>query len=66
MIHYGYWWTEATITALVASSMSFGLMTPQVKTRSFLNEVSENTSVAMPIKNMVGIIIATSMGIFAY
>ena len=29
-------------------------------------KVSENTSVAMPIKNMVGIIIAISMGIFAY
>ena len=29
-------------------------------------KVSENTSVDMPIKNMVGIIIAVSMGIFAY
>ena len=29
-------------------------------------KVSENTSVAMPIKNMVGIIVAVSMGIFAY
>ena len=29
-------------------------------------KVSENTSVAMPIKNLVGIIIAISMGIFAY
>ena len=29
-------------------------------------KVSENTSVARPIKNMVGIIIAVSMGIFAY
>jgi hypothetical protein len=29
-------------------------------------KVSENTSVAMPIKNMIGIIIAVSMGIFAY
>tara|TARA_B100001939_G_scaffold182248_1_gene157004 strand:+ start:745 stop:1119 length:375 start_codon:yes stop_codon:yes gene_type:complete len=29
-------------------------------------KVSENTNVAMPIKNMVGIIIAVSMGIFAY
>ena len=29
-------------------------------------KVSENTSVAKPIKNMVGIIIAVSMGIFAY
>ena len=28
--------------------------------------VSENTSVAMPIKNMIGIVIAVSMGIFAY
>jgi len=28
-------------------------------------KVSENTSVDMPIKNMVGIIIAVSMGIFA-
>ena len=23
--HYGYWWTEAAITALVASLLSFGL-----------------------------------------
>ena len=29
-------------------------------------KVSENTSVAMPIKNMVGIIIAVAMGVFAY
>jgi len=29
-------------------------------------KVSENTSVAMPIKNMVGIVIAIAMGIFAY
>jgi L-cysteine desulfidase len=29
-------------------------------------KLSENTNVAMPIKNMVGIIIAVSMGIFAY
>ncbi|BAQ89288.1 Fibrinogen-like coiled coil protein [uncultured Mediterranean phage uvMED] len=29
-------------------------------------KVSENTSVAMPIKNMVGIIVGVSMGIFAY
>jgi len=29
-------------------------------------KVSENTSVAMPIKNMVGIIVAVAMGIFAY
>ena len=29
-------------------------------------KVSENTSVSMPIKNMVGIIIAVAMGIFAY
>ena len=29
-------------------------------------KLSENTSVAMPIKNMVGIIIGVSMGIFAY
>ena len=29
-------------------------------------KISENTNVAMPIKNMVGIIIAISMGIFAY
>ena len=26
----------------------------------------ENTSVSMPIKNMVGIIVAVAMGIFAY
>ena len=29
-------------------------------------KVSENTSVSMPIKNMIGIIIAIAMGIFAY
>ena len=29
-------------------------------------KISENTSVAMPIKNMVGIIVAVAMGIFAY
>ena len=29
-------------------------------------KISENTNVAMPIKNMVGIIIAVAMGIFAY
>ena len=29
-------------------------------------KLSENTSVAMPIKNMVGIIVAVAMGIFAY
>ena len=29
-------------------------------------KVNENTSVAMPIKNMIGIIIGVAMGIFAY
>mgnify|MGYP003139997470 FL=1 len=29
-------------------------------------KISENTSVAMPVKNMIGIIIAVAMGIFAY
>ena len=29
-------------------------------------KVSENTSVAMPIKNMVGIVVAVAMGVFAY
>ena len=29
-------------------------------------KVSENTSVAMPIKNMIGIIVAVSLGIFAF
>jgi len=29
-------------------------------------KISDNTSVAMPIKNMVGIIIAVAMGVFAY
>ena len=29
-------------------------------------KISESTNVAMPIKNMVGIIVAISMGIFAY
>jgi len=29
-------------------------------------KISENTSVAMPVKNMIGIIAAVAMGIFAY
>ena len=29
-------------------------------------KISENTSVAMPIKNMIGIIIGVALGIFAY
>jgi len=29
-------------------------------------KISENTAVSMPIKNMVGIIMAVAMGIFAY
>ena len=29
-------------------------------------KLNENTSVAMPIKNMVGIVIAVAMGVFAY
>ena len=29
-------------------------------------KVSENRSVAMPIKNMIGIVIAVAMGVFAY
>jgi len=29
-------------------------------------KLSENTNVAMPIKNMVGIIVGVAMGIFAY
>ena len=29
-------------------------------------KVSENTSVSMPMKNMIGIIIAVAMGVFAY
>ena len=29
-------------------------------------KISENTSVAMPVKNMVGIIVAVAMGVFAY
>jgi len=29
-------------------------------------KVSESTSVSMPIKNMIGIIIAVAMGVFAY
>ena len=29
-------------------------------------KINENTNVAMPIKNMVGIIVAVAMGIFAY
>ena len=29
-------------------------------------KISENTSVSMPMKNMVGIVIAVAMGVFAY
>jgi len=29
-------------------------------------KVSDSTSVSMPIKNMIGIIVGVSMGIFAY
>ena len=29
-------------------------------------KISENTNVAMPVKNMVGIIVAVAMGVFAY
>jgi hypothetical protein len=29
-------------------------------------KVSEDTNVAMPIKNMIGIVIAVAMGVFAY
>lgn len=29
-------------------------------------KVSENTSVAMPIKNMIGIVVVVAMGVFAY
>ena len=29
-------------------------------------KVSENTSVSMPMKNMIGIIVAVAMGVFAY
>jgi L-cysteine desulfidase len=29
-------------------------------------KISDNTSVAMPIKNMVGIVIGVAMGVFAY
>jgi len=29
-------------------------------------KISDNTSVAMPIKNMVGIVVAVAMGVFAY
>ena len=29
-------------------------------------KVSENTSVSMPVKNMVGIVVAVAMGVFAY
>ena len=29
-------------------------------------KVSENTNVSMPIKNMIGIVVGISMGIFAY
>ena len=29
-------------------------------------KVSENTNVSMPIKNMIGIVVAVAMGVFAY
>ena len=29
-------------------------------------KINENTSVSMPVKNMIGIVVAVSMGIFAY
>ena len=29
-------------------------------------KISENTNVAMPVKNMVGVVIAVAMGVFAY
>jgi L-cysteine desulfidase len=29
-------------------------------------KISENTSVAMPVKNMIGIVVAVAMGVFAY
>jgi len=29
-------------------------------------KISENTSVSMPVKNMVGIVIGVAMGVFAY
>ena len=29
-------------------------------------KVSENTSVSMPVKNMIGIVMAVAMGVFAY
>ena len=29
-------------------------------------KVNENTNVSMPIKNMIGIVVAVAMGIFAY
>ena len=29
-------------------------------------KISENTSVSMPVKNMIGIVLAVAMGVFAY
>jgi len=29
-------------------------------------KISDNTSVSMPVKNMIGIVIAVAMGVFAY
>ena len=29
-------------------------------------KINENTSVAMPVKNMIGIVVAVAMGVFAY
>ena len=29
-------------------------------------KINENTSVSMPVKNMIGIVVAVAMGVFAY
>ena len=29
-------------------------------------KISENTSVSMPVKNMIGIVVGVAMGVFAY
>ena len=29
-------------------------------------KISENTSVAMPVKNMIGIVVAVALGVFAW
>ena len=51
---------------LFYSYINYFICTSCLFWRTTQMKVSENTSVAMPIKNMIGIIIGVAMGIFAY